>query len=124
MDKFENFWVINKNGISLFHQKKSTETKIGTDPDLFSGFFMAIHTMAEESMHENLKTIEFEKSKLVFITEPKINAYFIAKVQKSKKINIITRQINEVRNRFMVEYGDKILEWNGDANQFINFNIE
>lgn len=124
MDKFENFWVISKNGLSLFHEDNSSMGSCKTDPDLFSGFFMAIHTMAEESMRENLKIIEFEKSKLIFVTEPEINAYFIAKVEKSKKINVVTRQINDIKNRFISEYGEQIPEWNGDTNQFVNFKMK
>ncbi len=120
MPTFVEFWIIDRNGITLFHQKQEKVESI--NKNLFSGFVSAIVDVISVSSDEDVETIKFKDSKLIMI---QTNVYekllFIARTNQNEKDRIVRKELGRISKGFLNEYKEVLPEWAGDMDAFNNF---
>lgn len=120
MPTFVEFWIIDRNGITLFHQKQEKVESI--NKNLFSGFVSAIVDVISVSSDEDVETIKFKDSKLVMI---QTNVYekllFIARTNQNEKDRVVRKELSRISKTFLNEYKEVLPEWAGDMDTFNDF---
>jgi hypothetical protein len=121
MATFLEFWIIDRNGITLFHEKKD-KTVESINKNLFSGFVSAMVDVINVSSSEDVETIKFKDSKLVMTST---NVYekllFIARTNQTEKDRAVRRDLIRLSKAFLEEYNESISHWVGDMDEFIGF---
>ena len=119
---FSDFWIINENGIALFFMSNGVKTLSSMEMDLMSGLFSAIQTLAVTNIHENLQTITFDKTKMIFVkVDDYPDLFFVGRVKKEAKNNIAIRELKKMGTMFISEYKEILNNWGGDTDVFTSF---
>ncbi len=120
MPTFLEFWIIDRNGITLFHQKQDKAESI--NKNLFSGFVSAMVDVISVSSSEDVETIKFKDSKLVMIST---NVYekllFIARTHQKEKDRVIRKELHRLSKMFLNQFNEDIKNWVGDMDAFKDF---
>ena len=120
MPTFLEFWIIDRNGITLFHQKQDKVESI--NKNLFSGFVSAMVDVISVSSDEDVETIKFKDSKLAMI---QTNVYekllFIARTNQREKDRVIRKELSRISKTFLNEYQSVLPNWVGDMDSFNDF---
>jgi len=120
MPTFLEFWIIDRNGITLFHQKQDKAESI--NKNLFSGFVSAMVDVISVSSDEDVETIKFKDSKLIMI---QTNVYekllFIARTEQKEKDRVVRKELIRISKTFLNEYKDELPKWVGDMDAFNDF---
>ena len=126
MAKFLEIWCLNNFGIPLFFSKaplkKSTKDKnpdLIDDAQLISGLFSAVQVMAESTFEDDITAIEFKHSKLLFNKREKIT--IVGKISCTENSDSARSALNELTNRFILEFDDILDEWMGNTLIFDKF---
>ena len=126
MVKFLEIWCLNNYGIPLFYQNSYKEKAVREkDPDavddaqLISGLFSAVQVMAESTFNDDITAIELKHSKLLFNKGEKITV--VAKVSNAENVDSARIALDEVTNRFILEYDDILDDWMGNTLIFDKF---
>ncbi len=120
MPTFLEFWIIDRNGITLFHEKRDKTESI--NKNLFSGFVSALVDVISVSSDEDVETIKFKDSKLIMI---QTNVYekllFIARTDKKEKDRVVRKELVRLSKTFLNEYNEELAKWVGDMDTFNDF---
>ncbi|MHA1109586.1 MAG: hypothetical protein ACTSRE_00680 [Promethearchaeota archaeon] len=120
MPTFLEFWIIDRNGITLFHQKQDKAESI--NKNLFSGFVSAMVDVISVNSDEDVETIKFRDSKLIMI---QTNVYekllFIARTEQREKDRVVRKELTRISKKFLNEYKDVLPKWVGDMDAFNDF---
>ena len=121
MPTFLEFWIIDKQGIALFHEKKD-KTVESINKNLFSGFVSAMVDVINVSSSEDVETIKFKDTKLIMTST---NVYekllFIARTNKREKDRQVRRDLIRLSKAFLDEFSEDLANWVGDMDAFVNF---
>jgi hypothetical protein len=120
MPTFLEFWIIDRNGITLFHQKQDKVESI--NKNLFSGFVSAMVDVISVSSDEDVETIKFKDSKLIMI---QTNVYekllFIARTNQREKDRVVRKELSRISKAFLNDFQDVLPNWVGDMDSFNDF---
>lgn len=120
MPTFLEFWIIDRNGITLFHHKQDKIESI--NKNLFSGFVSALVDVISVGSDEDVETIKFKESKLLMI---QTNVYekllFIARTNQREKDRVVRKELLRISKTFLNEYKDVLPNWVGDMDSFNDF---
>lgn len=122
MVKFLEIWFLNNYGIPLFYQqssKKKVREEGLNDAQLISGLFSAVQVMAESTFNDDIIAIELKHSKLLFNKGEKITV--VGKVSNSEDLISARNALDDVTNRFILEYDDILDDWMGNTLIFDKF---
>jgi hypothetical protein len=125
MVKFLEIWCLNNYGIPLFYQKdhkksaKDKNSDSADDAQLISGLFSAVQVMAESTFNDDIIAIELKHSKLLFNKGEKIT--IVGKVSNSEDFVSARNALDDVTNRFILEYDDILDDWMGNTLVFDKF---
>ena len=125
MVKFLEIWCLNNYGIPLFYQKsskkvvKKEDLEAVEDAQLISGLFSAVQVMAESTFNDDIIAIELKHSKLLFNKGEKIT--IVGKVSNSEDHVSARNALDDVTNRFILEYDDILDDWMGNTLIFDKF---
>lgn len=122
MVKFLEIWFLNNYGIPLFYQqssKKKVREEGLNDAQLISGLFSAVQVMAESTFNDDIIAIELKHSKLLFNKGEKITV--VGKVSNSEDHISARNALDDVTNRFILEYDDILDDWMGNTLIFDKF---
>lgn len=126
MVKFLEIWFLNNYGIPLFYQKSSKKKVVKEedleaveDAQLISGLFSAVQVMAESTFNDDIIAIELKHSKLLFNKGEKITV--VGKVSNSEDHISARNALDDVTNRFILEYDDILDDWMGNTLIFDKF---
>ena len=116
-------FVINSAGLSLFTKIRKDKNYLAENLITISGFISAILSFSNEVMGKNsgdtLQAINFENQQFILtVKEEVIFAYLVEDFTKSKNIKRFMELLIE---EFIDNYSDCIKDFNGDINQFRNF---
>ena len=116
-------FVISKAGLSLFTKIRKDKKYLEDNFITISGFISAILSFSNEVIGKNtgdtLQAINFESQQLLLtVKENVIFAYLVEDFTKSKNIKRFMELLIE---EFLDNYCDRIEDFNGDINQFRNF---
>ena len=120
MVKFMEFWILDMNGIALYHQKASKDI-ISIDKNLISGFLAAFQSMVSVSAGENIEAIKFRDSKLTITLNKKYNMYFMTRTTQKEKDKKIRKEIDKLIEFFIEDFRSLLNGWDGDVNAFQGF---
>jgi hypothetical protein len=121
MPTFLEFWIIDKQGIALFHEKKD-KTVESINKNLFSGFVSAMCDVINVSSSEDVETIKFKDTKLIMTST---NVYekllFIARTDQKEKDRQVRKELIRLSKAFLEQYSEDLSNWVGDMDAFIGF---
>ena len=122
MPTFLEFWIIDKQGIALFHEKRD-KTVESINKNLFSGFVSAMVDVISVSSSEDVETIKFKDTKLVMTST---NVYekllFIARTDQREKDRQVRKELIRLSKAFLDQYSEELSSWVGDMDAFTGFN--
>jgi len=120
MPNFLEFWIIDRNGITLYHNKKDKVE--GINKNLFSGFVSAFVDIINVSSNENVESIKFKDSKLVMIpTHVHEKLLFIARTKQKAKDKNVRKELTKLSETFHEEFGEELASWVGEMDAFDAF---
>ncbi len=120
MPNFLEFWIIDRNGITLYHNKK--DKVAGINKNLFSGFVSAFVDIINVSSSENVESIKFKDSKLIMIaTHVHEKLLFIARTNLKAKDRNIRKELTKLSELFHEEFGEELASWVGEMDTFEDF---
>ena len=121
MATFLEFWIIDRNGITLFHKKRD-KTIVSINKNLFSGFVSAFHDVINVSSSENVESIKFKESKLIMIpTNVYEKLLFIARTDQKERDRSIRKELLRLSKTFLNVYSEDLAVWVGDMDAFESF---
>lgn len=121
MATFLEFWIIDRNGITLMHAK-GDKTIESINKNLFSGFVSAFHDVISVSSSENVESIKFKDSKLIMVpTNVYERLLFIARTDQKEKDRSVRKDLTRLSKIFLNEYSDALASWVGDMDAFESF---
>ncbi|MBN2155806.1 MAG: hypothetical protein JW776_07165 [Candidatus Lokiarchaeota archaeon] len=121
MPTFLEFWIIDRNGITLYHQKRNKNVE-SINKNLFSGFVSAFHDIINVSSQENVESIKFKNSKLIMIpTNVYERLLFIARTDQKEKDKNVRKELNKLSKIFLNEFNEELKKWVGDMDTFETF---
>jgi len=121
MVKFIEFWAIDQNGVTLYHQKANKNIQ-SVDQNLVSGFLSAFQSMLSVSAQDSIEAIKFKDSKLV-LTRKKFDSflYFIARAHTDEKDKNVRKELDKIGDTFVSDYRSLLVDWTGDVSLFNGF---
>jgi hypothetical protein len=121
MVKFIEFWTIDQNGVTLYHQKANKNVQ-SVDQNLVSGFLSAFQSMLSVSAQDSIEAIKFRDSKLV-LTRKKFDStlFFIARSQLDDKDKVIRKELDKISELFISDFRSLLVDWTGDTSLFNGF---
>lgn len=120
MVDFTEIWVINANGIALFHASEKDSKSV--NKNLISGFLSAFQSMLKASKQGDVEAIKFKDSKLNIVAVDKpIPLFFIARTNQKEKDRSVRKHLNRIAKEFTAKYKEDIIEWDGNIDLFMKF---
>ena len=128
MVNFMEIWCMNNHGIPLYYYKtkttsKSSQQNLDNEDDgdalLISGLFSAIQAMGDATLNDDLKMIEFGKSKLIFNRKPEITV--VGRISSRQKTSVAKNVLKVMTNKFVSDYKDILNDWLGNTIIFNDF---
>jgi len=121
MPTFLEFWVIDRNGITLFHQKQNKNIE-SINKNLFSGFVSGFMSIISVSSSEDVESIKFKNSKLIMVpTNVYEKLLFIARTDQKEKDKVVRKELEKLSKIFLTEFSKDIANWVGDMDAFESF---
>jgi hypothetical protein len=114
----EEFWIINLNGICLFHRSiYGKEFKV--EDQLFSGLLSAILQMYSELSSSQIQKLEGGEGKFLFFG--KQNLIYIVKTKINSDDKKIKKKIEQIQDLFINKFHDELEKFEGDVTSFKQF---
>lgn len=112
-----NLWIIEKeSGVCIFEQGFM---EITTDPDLISGFLIAMLNFGKELNDNEIQAIQFDNLKIHFKSGDK---YIMAiAVTGTASIIDVDNFLDLMTKEFEDKYSNKLIEWDNNISDFTEF---
>lgn len=110
-----DFWILTKSGLTIFNHQFSVKL----DEQIVGGLLFAIEKFGAYIDHSGLKSFEFKSIKFVIMKEKDV--LFVANYAKNVKDEKIIDELKRVSKIFFELYSNIIDKWDGDLNDFADF---
>ncbi len=120
----EEFWIIDKSGICLYHRIKGNDTSKNEDAfeQLLGGLLTGILTVSKEVMASTLQKIESKGVKFLFFTENEL--IFVVKATINTSDNKIKKRIEILQDKFIKKFKLELENFDGDVTSFKQYEGE
>ncbi len=122
----EEFWIIDTNGICLFHRSidEKKQIKPGTDLDeqLFGGLLSSILSFHAKLASSQIQKMESEESKFLFFKN--FSLIFIVRAKLNTSDSIIKKRVNLIQELFINKFKKELESFTGDIQSFQIFEKE
>lgn len=123
MVDFNEIWIINANGIALYHANEKNKKSV--NKNLISGFLSAFQSMLKASKQGDVEAIKFKDSKLNIIAfDDPVELYFIARTDQRERDRSVRKHLNRCGKQFIEMFKDDIVNWDGNIDAFEKFTDE
>ncbi len=114
----QEIWIINNSGITLYNQ--SIESNKNSQKKVLIGSFMSsINQMAKTIEMGEFQNIKIGKNRISFL-HYKTELMFVCKSDINTKENKVMSYIDNLKEKFVTHYSEKLLNWDGDISIFDN----
>ena len=119
MKVIQDVWIINDQGITLFH--RVFDPKI--DEQLFGGMMTALNILAQQLADGELSSFEVQSKR--FILKKQYNLFFVVNSSIETTVKKVNKPLNKIVSRFFQSYPlESIQNWYGDSDFFLDFEKE
>ena len=116
------FWIIDKSGICLFHRSVDKNETSSADSDqmqLISGFLSSILNLYSQISSDELQKILGEGFKFLFFSYA--NLIFMVRANLNTNDNQIKKKINIIQKSFIKKYATELENFDGNIDSFKKF---
>ncbi|TXT59925.1 MAG: putative Fe-S protein [Promethearchaeota archaeon] len=121
MNIVDEFWILNFDGVPLFHYSPTEEP----DYELISSFFSAIQSFAREitgDLKESfIHQISLGNANFIFLANQNYQLYFVSKTPLKIKENQVNSHLKEIETMFLEDFKNDLSTYEGDVTIFEKF---
>jgi hypothetical protein len=121
MSIVDEFWILNFEGVPLFHYSQEEERNY----QLIGAFFSAIQSFARE-LSRNKKNkfvhqISLGNANYTFLVNTKYDLYFVSKSPSKIKEKQVNPHLKRIEEMFLDDFKSVIFDYAGDISVFEKF---
>ena len=116
-DFASELWIMTASGLPLIHMCKHRDRS----GDLFAGLVTAITHFAEDIFTEQCQSIKMKTSKLTLLHNFNPDLILLCRSEVKTLERRIISYLKHIREKFLDEYGELMLDWKGCMKPFTNF---
>jgi hypothetical protein len=116
-DYASEVWIMTASGLPLVHRCRHKDVA----GDLFAGLVTAITHFAEDIFTEQCQSIKMKSSKLTFLHSFNPDLILLCRSEVKTQERRIISYLSHVRDVFLEEFEEVLLDWKGSMKPFANF---
>ncbi|MBD3188125.1 hypothetical protein GF325_14910 [Candidatus Bathyarchaeota archaeon] len=113
---FNEFFVLNESGITLFSYASDPEDK---DIELISGFLTALNMFAKTEKGESMKSLTLEQTNFIFERRDKLIYVLNSEMDDAKRL--LHHFLDDLIDKFQQRFSDEITAFDGNIAVFEEF---
>ena len=123
MNIVEEFWILNFDGITLFHYSPEEDKNY----QLISAFFSAIQSFANELLDKSqqdrhVHQISLGKSNFTFLVNQDYQLYFVSKSSLEIKEKQVKKHLKNIEEMFLEDFKSFSFKGGGEISKYEVFN--